>query len=70
VGGSVAGDEEVDGGSEGKSGSLYSANSDPGYGPIGDPGMNGGEGAGGMKTGEEARGGEQSIGRREQLVGN
>jgi len=48
--GSMGEDGETDGGSEGKSGSLYSASSDPGYSPIGDLGMKGGEGAGGTKT--------------------
>jgi len=66
----AGGETEAEGGLEGKSGSLYSANSDPGYGPMGDPGMNGGKGAGGMKTGEEVRRGERSMGRRERLVGN
>ena len=65
----VVGDEEAVGGSEGNWGSLYSANSDPGYGLIGDPGINGGEGGGGMKTGDEVRGGGTSMGSRERLSG-
>jgi len=58
---SPEGEWEVEGGSEGKLGLLYSASSVPGYAPIGDPGMNGGEGAGGTKTGNEARGGERLL---------
>ena len=68
--GRARGEKEVEGGSEGNSGLLYSASSDPGYGPMGDPGMNGGEGAGGTKTGDRARGGGTSMGKRERGVGN
>ena len=64
------GDEEADGGSEGNWGSLYSASLVPGYGPAGDLGRKGGEGVGRMKTGDGARGGGTSIGRRERFLGN
>jgi len=62
--------EEVDGGSDGNWGLLYSASSVPGYGPAGDPGRKGGEGAGGIKMGDKGRGGGISMGKRERLSGN
>jgi len=37
---------------------------------MGDPKMKGGEGAEGMNIGEEAQGGEQSMGRSDWLVRN
>jgi len=66
----VGGDGEAVGGLEGNWGSLYSANSVPGYGLAGDPARKGGEGVGGTKTGDKGRGGGMSMGRRERLSGN
>jgi len=65
----TGGEMEAEGGSEGKSGSLYSANSDPGYAPMGDPGMNGGDGAGGTRRATKPEEGERQLARGSDCQG-